>query len=85
MEWIPKLYDSADSAWFEMRMRLAAVSVRRIAFISALLVLLLVSPGFRVLAISAIGVFLIAERLSGLWRRPASAAPHRRRFAIRQS
>ena len=84
MEWLPKLYDSADSAWFEMRMRLAAVSVRRIALITALLVLLLVSPGFRGLAISAAGMFLIAELAIGLWRRSASAATHRRRLAVRQ-
>ena len=84
MEWLPKLYDSADSAWFEMRTRLVAVSVRRIALITALLVLLLVSPGFRGLAISAVGVFLIAELATVLWRRSASAAAHRQRPAVRQ-
>jgi len=85
MEWLPKLYDSADSAWFEMRMRLATVSLRRVSLIAALLVLLMLSPVFRALAISAVGIFLIAQLVSGLWRRPSSAASRRRRFALRQT
>ena len=84
MEWLPKLYDSADSVWFELRTRLAAVSARRMALITALLVLLLVSPGFRDLTISAVGVFLIAELAIGLWQRSASVAEQRRRLAVRQ-
>jgi len=85
MEWIPKLYDSADSAWFELRMRLAVFSARRFALIAALLALMVLSPGFRSLAMAAAGVYLAAELASYWWRRPSAAAAHRRRLAIRQS
>jgi hypothetical protein len=83
MEWLPKAYDALDSAWFEMRMRFAALSARRSILFSALFVLFLLSPVFRSLTVAAIGAFLAAEWVACTLRGRTSTAAQRRRLATR--
>lgn len=67
MEWLPRLYDKADSLVFACRLWWAGYggqAVRSLILLSSVLAASAVDPIFRSFVIATIGSFMFAELLS---------------------